>query len=72
MPDNEDYAALDRLLSSPEAWSAEDASAARSHLRHQEDAVMSVHPRDAHRREAMQAVADDLRAAIIIWEQRSG
>lgn len=69
MPDTEDYAELSRLLSSPETWTAEDATAARSHLRHQEDAVKCVHPNDERRRAAMQAVVDDMRAAIETWER---
>jgi hypothetical protein len=69
VPDNEDYAALGRLLASPETWSAEDARAAKSHLRHQEGAVTSVHPSDIRRRASMEAVADDLRTAIATWER---
>ncbi len=72
MPDNQDYSELRRLLASPGSWSADDAATARSLLRSQEHAVAAVHPFDSRRREAMQAVADDLRAALSTWEQASG
>ncbi len=71
VPDNQDYAALARLLGSPQTWSAQEAAVARSHLWHQEDAVASVHPKDEPRRESMQEVADDLRAAIATWERHN-
>jgi hypothetical protein len=72
VPDNDDYAALGRLLASPETWTTEDATVARSLLRDQEDAVKGRASEGIRRRDDMQAVADDLRAAIAIWERSSG
>jgi hypothetical protein len=72
VPDDEDYADLARLLASPESWSEQDAVLVRSLLRSQVQAVESAHPKDVRRRADMQAVADDLRAAVVAYERRSG
>ena len=72
MPDDEDYAGLHRLLTSAPSWTAEDAATARALLRSQEDTVASAHLRDNRRRDGMQAVVNDLRAALTTWEQAHG
>lgn len=69
MPDNQDYGDLGRLLAAPGSWSVDDAASARSLLASQDSAVASVHLLDQRRRESMQAVADDLRAAIAKYER---
>jgi hypothetical protein len=70
VPDNQDYADLGRLLASPDSWSDADAVLARLLLRNQEQAVATAHPRDVRRRAGMQAVVDDLRAAVTAHERR--
>ena len=72
MPDDQDYADLARLLASPESWTEREAAQAHSLLRSQEQAVESAHPKDLRRRADMQAVVEDLRAAVAAYERRSG
>ena len=70
MPDEQDYADLGRLLASPESWDEQDAARARSLLRSQEQAVESAHPKNLRRRAVMQAVVDDLQAAVATYDRR--
>ena len=72
VPDDQDYAALDRLLAEPESWTPLQAHTARVLLANQEDALASAHPKDRGRRAGMQGVADRLRAAIEAHERAVG
>jgi hypothetical protein len=70
VPDDQDYAGLGRLLSSPATWSAQDATYMKSLLVRQADAVAGCHPKDSKGRQRLQALVDDIQAALEKYEAR--
>jgi hypothetical protein len=68
MPDNQDYADLGELLSSPGKWSEADAERARLLRESQAQAAAAYDQRDAARCAAMWRVVPQLDEALMVWE----
>ena len=71
MPDRQDYEWLGWLVSHPEEWSEDDASAARFLIGNQRSAIDAMHSKDAKRRAGAQKVIDELEAALATYERRA-
>jgi hypothetical protein len=64
MPDDGDYATLDRLLGDPNNWTPDDLRTAEGLLAAQLEAARTSDQRDRRRVLAMQSVAEQLASAI--------
>ena len=64
MPDDLDYEWLGRLISSPDDWTDEDLSAARSMIANQRRGLAELHPKDVKGHRSVQGVIDELEAAL--------
>lgn len=72
MPDDLDYLWIDKLLSSPKAWTQEDAAAIEHMLKNQRDAVASLHPLDTKLREGMQGMVERMEEALTEYRLSRG
>jgi hypothetical protein len=64
VPDDEDYATLDRLLRDPNNWTPDDLRTAEVLLAAQLEVARTSDQGDRQRVKAMQAVAEQLASAI--------
>jgi len=64
MPDQQDYADLERLLKDPRPWTKEEAAAMQSLLKTQRDAAAAVHPKDRRRQAEMYRLVQQIEEAI--------
>ena len=72
MPDEQDYAEFGRLLASPGTWSDQEAAHVKRLLVSQTDMVSACHPKDSGGRRRLQAVVDDIQAALEQYEAGRG
>lgn len=72
MPDDQDYAELDRLLASASDWTEREAAYMRSLERSQTEIVDQCHPKDLRRRQTLEGLVERIRTAITSYERSRG
>ncbi len=70
VPDDLDYAWLDRLVDQAESWSADDLATARRLLADQRRALGEEHTKDVRGRRRKQQVVEELESAIAGYGER--
>ncbi len=71
MPDDEDYKWLADRLVNPASWTEKDYSTIRFLARNQRDAIASMHPQDKKRCASAERVAQEMEAAMALYESRA-